>query len=89
MEIQIFHIDYLAQLFSLLCLFLDLLDLGLELLLSDHALGGVLEVQEIVFEFVALQVLHDIGCKFCTLELSYSDGPVRRYQQLVQNTVEL
>lgn len=65
------------------------MDLGLELLLGDHALGGVLEVEKIVFEFVILQVLHDIGCKFCTLELSNSDGPVWRYQQLVQNTVKL
>lgn len=89
LKVEILHVNHLAQFPSLLLFLLDLLDLLHDVCLVDHPQGRQLKIDEVVFELVALEVLHHVVCELWALELSNSDGPVGCDHELLNHAVEL
>ena len=89
LKVQVLDVDHLAQFSSLFLLLLQLLDLLDDVGLVDHPQWRVLEIDEVVLELVALQVLHHVVRKLRALELGYRDGAVGRNQKPLDHPVKL
>jgi hypothetical protein len=59
------------------------------LCLVEHAQRCILEVDEIIFELVALEVLHHVLCEFRVLELGDGNGTIGCNHQLLEDSIEL
>ena len=88
-KIQIFHVNYFAQLLHFFLLFSGIFLPLLEGLFSDHTHRCVFQKQIVVFEFVVLKIFKGVISKLTALKLDYRYSSIGCHHKFINQPIKL